>query len=79
MTCDANVQKGNELVLLARNDLDTLWEIIGGVVDFGYNGETPTDSTTSSSTTSGFEEVQATGYKNFSMTAPAPRAISPAI
>lgn len=64
---EANVQTGRELVLLARNDNDTAWELVGGVQEFSYNGETETDAITSTSTQGDFTEIQATGYKNLSM------------
>lgn len=69
MACVANVQKGRELVLLARNDNDTAWEIVGGIKDLSYEGDAPTEEVTSSSTTGDFQEFEATGYKNFTMQA----------
>lgn len=65
MTCDSNVKKGGERVLLAQNDAATAFEIIGGVETFAYNGETQTEGSTSSSTLGEFLENAATGFKDF--------------
>lgn len=62
MTCTANVIKGKQLVLLARNDADTEWEIIGGVKTRGYTLDNPVEDTTSSSTTSEYQESEYTGF-----------------
>jgi len=69
MTCDANVKTSKQYAFLARNDLDTAWEIVGGIKDFSYEGGAPTEDTTSSSTIGDFQTNQGTGYKTFSMTA----------
>lgn len=69
MSCDANVQKARELVLLARDDLDTKWQIVGGLVDFSWDGSTPTETVTSTSTQGSFTENEATGYKEMSLSA----------
>jgi predicted secreted protein len=67
MSDDANVTKGKELVLLARNDLDTLWEIVGGVKERGYTFDNPVEDTTSSSTTSDYSDSEWTGFSNVSI------------
>lgn len=68
MSCDTqNVIKGRQLVLLARNDGDTAYEIIGGVRTRGYTFDNPVEETTSSSTTGEYGEAEWTGYSNCSM------------
>lgn len=62
MTCDANVTKGRQLTLLARNDADTAWEIIGGVRTRGFTFDNPVEDVTSSSTTGEYQESEYTGY-----------------
>lgn len=62
MTCTANVTKGKQLVLLARNDADTEWEIIGGVKTRGYTFDNPVEDTTSSSTTGDYNDSEYTGF-----------------
>lgn len=62
MTCEANVTKGRQLVLLARNDADTAYEIIGGVKTRGYNFDNPVEDTTSSSTTGDYQDSEYTGF-----------------
>jgi predicted secreted protein len=65
--CNANVTKGKELVLLARNDGDTAWEIIGGVKDRGYTIDNPVEDTTSSSTTGDYADSEFTGYSQMTL------------
>lgn len=67
MAANNNVQKGKELVLLARNDADTAWEIIGGVKDRGISFDNPVEDITSSSTTVNYSESEWTGYSNVTM------------
>lgn len=62
MSCDANVTKGRNLVLLARNDADTAYEILGGVKTRGYNFDNPVEDTTSSSTTGDYQDSEYTGF-----------------
>lgn len=62
MSCEPNVTKGRQLVLLARNDLDTAWEIVGGVKTRGFTVNNPTEDTTSSSTIVDYQESEWTGY-----------------
>lgn len=62
MTCDANVTKGRQLVLLIRNDADTDWEIAGGVKTRGFTFDNPVEDVTSSSTTGEYQESEWTGY-----------------
>jgi hypothetical protein len=62
MACEPNVTKGRQLVLLARDDLDTVWEIIGGVKTRGFTVDNPVEDTTSSSTTTDYSESEWTGY-----------------
>jgi len=62
MTCDANVTKGRQLVLLIRNDADTLYEIAGGVKTRGFTFDNPVEDTTSSSTTGDYQESEYTGF-----------------
>ncbi len=65
MNCDSNQKKGGEQVLLARNDADTAYEIVGGIETFSYGGDTQTEGVTSSSTIGDVMENQATGFKEF--------------
>jgi len=70
MACAADtVKKAKEIVLLARNDADTAWEIVGGLVDFNYDSGAPIESTTSSTTTGDHTTSQANGFKTFTMSA----------
>ena len=62
MTCEANVTKGRQLVLLARNDADTVYEILGGVKTRGFSFDNPVEDTTSSSTTGDYQDSEWTGY-----------------
>lgn len=62
MSCDANVTKGRELVLLVRTDDETTFEVIGGVRDRGITFSNPTEEVTSSSTTGEYTESEWTGY-----------------
>ena len=66
MQCEPNVTKGRQLVLLARNDLDTDWEIIGGVKTRGFSVDNPVEDTTSSSTTVDYQESEWTGFSQAS-------------
>lgn len=69
MACAADtVKKAQEIVISARNDGDTAWEIVGGVVDFNYDSGAPVEGTTSSSTIGDHTTSQATGFKTFAMT-----------
>lgn len=67
MACEANVTKGRQLVLLARNDGDTEWEIIGGVKTRGFTFDNPVEDTTSSSTTVDYQESEFTGFSQASI------------
>lgn len=69
MSCDANVTKGRQLVLLARNDGDTAYEIIGGVKSLSYNIDNPVEDTTSAATTGDFLESEWTGYSQMTVNA----------
>ncbi len=62
MTCDANVTKGRQLVLLIRNDADTLYEIAGGVKTRGFTFDNPVEDVTSSSTTGEYQDSEYTGF-----------------
>lgn len=62
MTCDANVTKGRQLVLLIRNDADTAYEIAGGVKTRGFTFDNPVEDVTSSSTTGEYQESEYTGF-----------------
>ena len=68
MSCTANVTKGKQLVLLARNDLDTAYELIGGVKTRGYTLDSPVEDVTSSSTTTSYQEAEYTGFSQASFT-----------
>jgi len=68
MACEPNVTKGRQLVLLARNDLDTEYEIIGGVKTRGFTIDNPVEDTTSSSTTTDYQESEWTGYSQATFT-----------
>lgn len=61
---DANVTKGKQLILLARNDADTEYEVIGGVKTRGYTFDNPVEDTTSSSTTGDYQDSEWTGFSN---------------
>ena len=67
MSCTANVTKGRQLVLLARNDLDTAYEIIGGVKTRAFTFDNPVEDTTSSSTTTSYQESEYTGFSQASI------------
>lgn len=69
MACEANVTKGKMLVLLARNDGDTAWEVIGGVKSLSYTADNPVEDVTSSSTVVDYLESEWTGYSQFSANA----------
>lgn len=62
MPCEPNVTKGNQLVLLVRDDGDTVWEVVGGVKTRGFTFDNPVEDVTSSSTTTSFSEAEFTGY-----------------
>lgn len=68
MSCEANIVKGRELVLLARNDLDTAYEIIGGVKTRGFSFDNPVEDTTNSSTQGDYTESEWTGYSTAQIT-----------
>lgn len=59
---EANVTKGRQLILLARNDANTEWQVIGGVKSLSYSLDNPVEDTTSSSTTGEYQESEWTGY-----------------
>lgn len=67
MTCQNNVLKGREYVLLVRNDADTEWEIVGGVRSRSSSFNNPTEEVTSSSTTTDFTEREFTGFSDVSI------------
>jgi predicted secreted protein len=69
MSCDANVQKGRDLVLLARNDADTEYELVGGIKSLGYTIDNPVEDTTNASTPGSFLESEWTGYSQMTVTA----------
>lgn len=62
MSCDNNVSKGRELVLLVRTDNELTFEVIGGVQDRGITFDNPVEQITSSSTLGSYEEAEYTGY-----------------
>lgn len=62
MSCEANVTKGRQLVLLIRNDDNTAWEIAGGVKTRGFSFDNPVEDTTSSSTVGEYQDSEWTGY-----------------
>ena len=62
MTCDPNVTKGSEAVLLAKNSANTAWEIIGGVKSRDNTVDNPVEEITSSSTVGSNTESEYTGY-----------------
>ena len=62
MTCQNNVTKGRELVVLVRTDDETTFEVIGGVRDRGITFANPVEEVTSSSTTGDYTESEFTGY-----------------
>ena len=65
MSCDdQNVIKGRQLVLLARNEADTEWEILGGVRTRGYTLDNPVEETTSASTGGDYGESEWTGFSS---------------
>jgi len=64
MTCVANVTKGRQLVLLIRNDADTVFEIAGGVKTRGFTFDNPVEDVTSSSTTGDYQDSEYTGFSN---------------
>lgn len=67
MSCDANITKGRQLLLLIRNDADTLWEVAGGVKTRSFTVDNPVEDTTSSSTAGEYSESEWTGYSNVTM------------
>lgn len=67
MTCVANVTKGRQLVFLIRDDLDTVWEIAGGVKTRGFTFDNPVEDVTSSSTTGDYQDSEWTGYSQASI------------
>ena len=67
MPCDNNVVKGKEAVLLARDDLDTKWQVIGGVQSRDNAVDNPVEETTSSSTPGSYTESEYTGYSTDTM------------
>jgi len=67
MACEANVTKGRQLVLLIRDDLDTVWEIAGGVKTRGFTFDNPVEDVTSSSTTGEYTDSEWTGFSNASI------------
>jgi hypothetical protein len=67
MPCDNNVKKGNEAVLLVRNDANTAWEVIGGIKSRDNTMDNPVEDITSSSTPGDSTESQYTGYSTDSM------------
>ena len=69
MPCDPNVTKAKRLVLLARNDADTEWEIVGGVKTRGVTFDNPVEDTTSSSTLGDYSESEWTGYSQVTISA----------
>lgn len=62
MSCDPNVTKGREAVLLAKNAANTAWEIIGGVNSRDNTVDNPVEEITSSSTPGSNTESEYTGY-----------------
>jgi len=64
MTCEANVTKGSQLIMLIRNDADTEYEIAGGVKTRGFTFDNPVEDTTSSSTTGEYAESEFTGFSS---------------
>lgn len=62
MSCDPNVSKGREAVLLAKNATNTAWEVIGGVQSRDNTLDNPVEETTSSSTVGSNTESEFTGY-----------------
>lgn len=68
MACPNNVKKGGEIVLLARNDGDTVWEIVGGVESVSESNQPQTAGSTSSSTIGDVMENAFTGYREVSIT-----------
>ena len=62
MSCDNNVTKGRELVVLVRTDDETTFEVIGGIRDRGITFANPVEEVTSSSTTGEYTEAEFTGY-----------------
>ncbi len=67
MSTDVNVQKGRDLVLLARNDDDTAWQLLGGVKTTGFSFDNPVEDTTSSSTRGDYTESEYTGYSTVTL------------
>ena len=61
--CDNNVSKGREAALLVRDDLDTKWQIVGGVKSRGATTDNPVEDITSSSTPGYYSESEFTGYR----------------
>ena len=67
MSCDNNVIKGSEAILLAKNATNTAWEVIGGVRSRDNTTDNPVEDTTSSSTTGSNTESEYTGYSTDSI------------
>lgn len=67
MPADLNTTKGRELVMLVRNEADTAWELLGGVIDAGSTFNNPTEDTTSSSVDGDYTEGEWTGYSQITM------------
>ena len=55
------------MALLVRDDLDTVWEIIGGVKTRGFTFDNPVEDTTSSSTVGDYQDSEFTGYSQASL------------
>lgn len=62
-----NVTKGGQLVLSARNDGDTEWEVIGGVTSRDFAVSNADEVITSSSTNGTFNESQWVGYTDMTI------------
>ena len=62
MTCDPNVTKGSEAILLAKNAANTAFEIIGGIKSRDNTTDNPVEEITSSSTVGDNTESEYTGY-----------------
>lgn len=67
MTCDLDFYNGDEAVLLIRDDLDTIWQIFGGVKSRDLTTDNPVEETTSSSTIGSNTTSQYTGYSTVSL------------
>lgn len=67
MSCQSNVSKGRQLVLLVRTDDELTFEVIGGLQERGFTLDNPTEEVTSSSTTGDFSENEFTGFSALSI------------